>query len=95
MYGLSWEGFVIEQVCNLVRDSATPMFYRTAEGAEIDLLLEWHKTRELWAIEIKLTLATKVSRGFYVGIDTLKTNRNFVVCADSTTQRKVCLIQNR
>lgn len=84
--GLSWEGFVIEQVCDLVREAATPMFYRTAEGAEIDLLLEWHKTRELWAIEIKFTLATKVSRGFYTGIETLKTTRNFVVCADGTTQ---------
>ena len=85
--GFSWEGFVIEHICNLVNGSATPTFFRTVDGAEIDLLLEWQRTRTLWAIEIKLSLATNVSKGFLSAVDTLKTSRNFVVCPDGESLR--------
>ena len=38
--GASWEGFVIENLLALLPDRTQPFFYRTAVGAEIDLLLE-------------------------------------------------------
>lgn len=78
--GYSWEGFVIEQICDSVEDRATPLFYRTADEAEIDLLLEWHRTGDLWAIEIKRSISRPPSRGFYSSINLLKPKRNFVVC---------------
>lgn len=78
--GFSWEGFVLEQIIEAVEDHATPMFYRTADGAEIDLLLEWHRTGDLWAIEIKQSMQRPPSRGFFSAIDTLNPRRNFVVC---------------
>ncbi len=77
--GTSWEGFVIEQVANAIEDRATPMFYRTADGAEIDLVLEFHRSRELWAIEVKQSLSAKPSRGFYTSIQSLQPSRSFVV----------------
>ncbi len=78
--GYSWEGFVIEQIANATADRATPMFYRTADGAEIDLLLEWHGTGELWAIDIKRSGSKAPSRGFHSAIKTTGSKRNFVVC---------------
>ena len=54
--GYSWEGFVVEQVLAslaLFGLSAEPYFFRTSDGIESDLLLDW--AGERWAIEIKLT----------------------------------------
>lgn len=78
--GFSWEGFVIEQICGAVEDRATPLYYRTADEAEIDLLLEWHRTGELWAIEVKRSMSRPPSRGFYSSIESLKPRRSFIVC---------------
>lgn len=54
--GQSWEGFIIEQT--LATLSATgkrvqPFYFRTSDGYELDLLLDWGTER--WAMEIKLT----------------------------------------
>ncbi|MFW5894197.1 MAG: ATP-binding protein, partial [Verrucomicrobiota bacterium] len=54
--GQSWEGFIIEQVMatlNMSDKIVTPYYFRSSDGYEIDLLLDWGV--ELWAIEIKLT----------------------------------------
>ena len=83
--GYSWEGFVIEQICDSVEDRATPLFYRTADEAEIDLLLEWHRTGDLWAIEITRSISRPPSRGFYSSINLLKPKRSFVVCMHQRT----------
>ncbi len=78
--GFSWEGFVVEQICGVIEGRATPLFYRTADEAEIDLVLEWHRTGELWAIEIKRSMSRPPSKGFYSSIDLLNARRRFVVC---------------
>ena len=83
--GFSWEGFVSEQIIDTVEARATPLFYRTADGAEIDLVLEWHRTGDLWAIEIKRSMTRPPSRGFYSAIDALKPKRCFVVCMQQQT----------
>lgn len=54
--GQSWEGFVIEQTLaalSIKNRPATPYYFRSSDGHEIDLLLDWGHER--WAIEIKLT----------------------------------------
>jgi hypothetical protein len=56
--GASWEGFVIEQILNVLaaRDIAHEAFYfRTSDQFEIDLVLDFGSER--WAIEVKLTSA--------------------------------------
>ncbi len=76
--GPSWEGFVIENILsNLSADQVS--FYRTARGAEIDLVIDWGINRGLWAIEIKNSLAPKPQRGFYTACEDLNPKRSFIV----------------
>ena len=76
--GASWEGLVIETLLSVLPQGATPSFYRTAAGAEIDLLLSF-SGGELWAVEVKRSLATKVQRGFHEACADLQPSRRFVV----------------
>ena len=57
--GPSWEGFVIENILAAAPDETRASFYRTAAGAELDLVLELPGRQGLWAIEIKRSLAAK------------------------------------
>jgi predicted AAA+ superfamily ATPase len=61
--GSSWEGFVIEQLINAA-PTAQASFYRTSNGAEVDLVLEF-RGGQTWVIEIKRSSAPTVSKGFY------------------------------
>ena len=76
--GASWEGFVIENLLAASGDAATPYFYRTARGAEVDLVLAW-PGEALWAIEVKRNLTPKVERGFHEAMADLRPERAFVV----------------
>ena len=76
--GGSWEGFVMENILRAAPERTLASFYRTAAGAEIDLLLEM-PNQELWAIEIKRGLAPKLERGFHQAREDLKPDRCFVV----------------
>ena len=76
--GGSWEGFVIESLISAAPPGTEPMFYRTAAGAEIDLLLEIPK-HGLWAIEIKRGLSARPEKGFFIACDDLKPARRFLV----------------
>jgi len=76
--GASWEGMVIETLISVLPHGATPSFYRTAAGAEIDLLLSF-SGGELWAVEVKRSLAPKVQRGFHEACADLQPSRRFVV----------------
>lgn len=77
--GTSWEGFVIENLLATVPARTGASFYRTAGGAEIDLLLELPGRNGHWAIEIKSGLAPGVSRGFHSARQDLNPDRSFVV----------------
>jgi predicted AAA+ superfamily ATPase len=78
--GMSWEGFVIENLINVAPYRTLPSFYRTSAGAEIDLILEF-PNGHIWAIEIKSSLTGKPSKGFYHAIEDIKPDKCFVVCA--------------
>ncbi|MHB1278403.1 MAG: ATP-binding protein [Bacteroidia bacterium] len=82
--GKSWEGFVIENIMAVLPSSAEAYFYRTAGGAEIDLVIELGKSsREIWAIEIKRSAAASLSRGFFEACQDINPSRKFVVHAES------------
>ena len=74
----SWEGFVIENIIGALPGRATWGFYRSAGGAEVDLVVESGKG-ELWAIAIKRGSAPQVTKGFYSACDDLQPDRRFVV----------------
>lgn len=78
--GASWEGFVIETLITAAPHGTRACFYRTAAGAEIDLVLEVQK-RGLWAIEIKRGMSGKPERGFHIACDDLQPSRRLVVNA--------------
>ena len=75
--GASWEGFVIEQVAAAMPAGAQLSFYRTAAGAELDLVVEYG-TRKI-GIEIKFSAAPKPTKGFWQSLQDLGITRAFVV----------------
>ena len=70
--GASWEGFVVEQIASHLPDGATMSFYRTAAGAELDVVVEMGQKK--LGFEVKFSSAPKVTKGFWqacedVGVD--------------------------
>ena len=80
--GASWEGFVIENIARALPKQAACGFYRTAGGAEVDLVVDVGGG-ELWAVEVKRSTAPKVSKGFYHACEDLRPKRKLVVHAGS------------
>ncbi len=79
--GLSWEGFVIENLLAAAPPRTQASFYRTAAGAEMDLVLELGGQHGVWAIEIKRSLAPATSKGFHHARADLQPARTFIVYA--------------
>jgi predicted AAA+ superfamily ATPase len=79
--GPSWEGFVLESLLAAAPPDVQPSFYRTAAGAELDLVLDMGGRAGLWAVEIKRTAAPSVSKGMRSAISDIKPKRSFVVSA--------------
>ena len=77
--GGSWEGLAIESLVAAAPTGTEPYFFRTAAGAEIDLLLKLPGQRKPWAIEIKRGLAPKLERGFHFACDAVRPERSLVV----------------
>ncbi|KQS86466.1 MULTISPECIES: ATP-binding protein [unclassified Rhizobium] len=82
--GASWEGFVVETLIAASPHGTTANFYRTAAGAEIDLLIT-PPGRKPWAIEIKRSLAPKVEKGFYLACEDIQPERRIVVYPGTET----------
>lgn len=80
--GNSWEGYVVEQICQLTFNDFEPYFYRTHEGAEIDLLLV-KAGKPAYALEIKYTSAPKLSRGNTLAFNDVKAQENFIITPSS------------
>jgi len=77
--GTSWEGYIIENLLRAAPERSEATFYRTAAGAEIDLLLNVGGRHGLWAIEIKRSVAPKVEKGFYNAIADIQPDKVFIV----------------
>lgn len=81
--GSSWEGFVVEQLINAA-SQAEASFYRTSNGAEVDLVLTF-RNQETWTIEVKRSSAPTVSRGFYQAATDLGAVRKLLVAPVAQT----------
>lgn len=76
--GSTWEGFVIEQIHQLKPSGSELYFYRTHNGAELDVLIA--KNGEIKAgIEIKYGDQVKVSRGNTEAANELEIENRFVI----------------
>ena len=77
--GASWEGFVIENLLSAAPPRTLPSFYRTAAGAELDLILEFPGLAQKWALEIKRGLAPKPGKGLHGALADMQADRAFVI----------------
>ncbi|MFT3779376.1 MAG: ATP-binding protein [Ottowia sp.] len=75
--GASWEGFVVEQVAAHLPAGAQMAFYRTAAGAEMDVVAQ--AGRRTLAIEAKFSSAPSVTKGFWHALHDLQPTRTVVV----------------
>ncbi len=82
--GASWEGFVVENLLTVAPEGVQGYFYRTAGGAEIDLLLHF-PDGTLWAVEVKRSLKPRPERGFHSACKDLEPERRFVVYPGNET----------
>ena len=76
--GASWEGFVIEQIAALKTLQQKLYFYRTHDGAELDLVIA-RGSRAKASIEIKMGTGVHTSKGNLLAAQSLKTRSNFVI----------------
>lgn len=80
--GASWEGFVIEQIIALLA-GWEPYFYRTSNGAELDLLML--KGDKILAFEIKASVDAKLTKGFYTAREDIQPDETFIVSRNNET----------
>jgi predicted AAA+ superfamily ATPase len=76
--GSSWEGYVIECLIGAAGTRAIPMYYRSADGAEIDLLFE-QAGEVCLAIEIKRTSSPAIPPGFTIASHDIGAKRRILV----------------
>ncbi|NJD25480.1 MAG: ATP-binding protein [Betaproteobacteria bacterium] len=80
--GASWEGFVIEQLL-AAAPTVEASFYRTAHGAEADLVLRF-RDGETWVVEVKRSSAPTVSKGFHLAATDVGATRKLLVAPVAT-----------
>jgi predicted AAA+ superfamily ATPase len=76
--GASWEGMVIENLIASAPAGTQAYFYRTAAGAEIDLVLDLGGRHGVWVVEIKRSPAQGLQKGNHHAITDIAPKRSFL-----------------
>jgi len=76
--GNSWEAFVVHQVKSVLLPDDGVYYYRTQDGAEIDLLIR-RGNRWFAAAEIKLSLSPKLTKGTYIAMEDLGIDQLYII----------------
>ena len=76
--GNSWEGFVIEQITELLPNKYQYYFYRTHDGSECDLVIT-KSQKTIVSIEIKYSSSPKLTRGSFYAFSDLNAKENYVI----------------
>jgi predicted AAA+ superfamily ATPase len=79
--GASWEGFVIEQLIPVLPPNRGLYFYRTHDGAEVDLVIT-KGNNTLASLKIKYGSDPRPSRGNTEAVHALNTTDNFIIIKD-------------
>jgi uncharacterized protein len=85
--GASWEGFVIEQIIREAPEFSEFYYYRTQNGAEIDLLMFTPSGKKV-SIEVKFSSAPAISKGFYESNQDIQPDFKFVITPSGETLRR-------
>jgi uncharacterized protein len=78
LVGHSWEGFVIQQIAISLKDDFELYYYRTQDGAEVDLIIA-KGGKPMVALEIKFSDDPTLSKGNHIALADLKAKYNFIV----------------
>lgn len=82
--GASWEGFVLEQVRQLLgADPEECFFWRTENGAELDLLVR--QRGRVWGFEVKRTTTPSLTPSIRSALADLKLDKLWVIHAGTAT----------
>lgn len=77
VFGSSWEALCVETLCASF-PGATASYYRTSNGAELDLVLA--KGTRRFVFECKVSSAPQLTRGFHTALQDLQPEQAFVLC---------------
>ncbi|MEQ8551376.1 MAG: ATP-binding protein [Cyclobacteriaceae bacterium] len=80
-FGSSWEGFVIEQIYQYKKINHQLHFYRTQDGAELDVVITKGGIPAA-GIEVKYGASAKISRGNTESAKELSLEKKFVIMKD-------------
>lgn len=80
--GVSWEGFVAENIITNLSNKWLYSYYRTTTQTEIDLVLEGPDNQR-WAVEIKKSAAPSLTKGFHTACEDIQATHKFVVYSGS------------
>jgi uncharacterized protein len=80
--GASWEGYVVEQIAAGKSPDLQLYYYRTHDGAECDVVLV-KGIKVIACIEIKLSNAPAISKGFMHCLDDLKPKYKYIITPQS------------
>ena len=81
LIGASWEGYVVEQLKQLVGRKLDMFYYRTQQGTECDIILV-KGLKPLASIEIKHSSSPGITKSFTLAINDLDTKANFIITPD-------------
>jgi predicted AAA+ superfamily ATPase len=80
--GNSWEGYVIEQIASVLPEDYSLNYYRTQQGAELDLVV-CKNLRPILAIEIKLSSSPKFSVGNEISLQDLGLEKCYIIVPEA------------
>jgi predicted AAA+ superfamily ATPase len=84
MLGQLWEGYVIENIISTLGDQYQYYFYRTADGAECDLVI-FEGSNCKAAVDAKFSPAPKSTRSMTTIINDLKPRQSYFVVPECST----------
>ena len=76
VFGASWEGMVIENICSSLRDCQFS-FFRSATVDEIDLIIQ--RQNATIAIECKASTAPQLTKGFWRALESVQPDKTYIV----------------
>jgi predicted AAA+ superfamily ATPase len=87
LIGNSWEGYVMEQIKQMLPPNFDIYFYRTHNGAECDLVIV-QGLKPVSAIEIKYSASVTITKGFGIATSDLGTQKNYIITPYSDSYNK-------
>jgi uncharacterized protein len=82
--GASWEGYAMEQIIRTAPEFSDFYYYRTQNGAEIDLLMLTPSGKTV-VFEFKFSVAPMITKGFYQSVADLQPDYQYIIVPSGET----------